>query len=50
VESNSATLADACLLLTCLSQQHQAASSAIKVQTKCCDFIVIIVLQYISTT
>jgi len=40
-------LAAACHFLTCQPQQQLAAISTIKVKTKGCDFIVIIVLYYI---
>jgi len=40
---DSATaLTVACLLLTCLLRQHLAASSAIKVGTKRCGFIIVL--------
>jgi len=42
VDSSATALADACLLLTCLPQQHLAAIRAIKMQTLLCDFIVFI--------
>ena len=47
VDSSVISLAAGCLLFTCLPQQNLAASSAIKVQTKWCDFIVDNVLHYI---
>jgi len=50
VDSSVTSLAAGCLLFTCLPQQNLAASSAIKVQTKWCDFIVDNVLQYILST
>ena len=46
----SNTYAAACLFVTCLPQQNLHASSAIKVQTKWRDFIVITVLQCIIAT